>query len=108
MFGRKLRALKKIVDEHLATAADALACETCGCLVLKKDAIRGKGEVRQGASIFDAQNVDVESGSGSTTWSTTWTFIPDAPTATLTGKDYLYHPYYCKRCARKAKKGGKA
>lgn len=77
--------LDDISNGNLKESA-VIECESCGCLVLEKTAIKGKSEIRKknvstGKQVFDTGTI-----------------------TTAEEREYIYTPYYCKICGEE--KGG--
>lgn len=68
--------------------AETVDCETCGCMVNKSIAVKGKSEIRNCAPLIITLDGHDYAGS--------------YPTV-----EYIHTPYYCKRCAPKKKAGAK-
>jgi len=68
----------KVIKDVMQLKLDLVHCETCGCLIKKEDAIKGRAEVRTKHTIQSCVYVGVE--------------------------EVVYHPYYCKVHAPKQSK----
>ena len=76
---KRMQILESQIEKQVQTVS-LVECAKCGCLLWKDSAtnIRGKPEIRQ-------RKVSYYDGS----------YIQD--------EDYIYYPWYCKRCAPKQK-----
>ena len=68
-------AIRK-VEERINQLSKYKTCETCGCLINPNYAIVGKSEIR----------------------GETYKTISGKPSKIKTGYEYIYAPYYCKKC----------
>jgi hypothetical protein len=72
---KKILELIKEIDKLKEKINNFVACETCGCLLIKKDAIRGNSKI---------------------------ILVQDERSILYSLKEVIHHPYYCKRHAPKA------
>lgn len=68
----------KVIETKVSNIPETVDCEICGCMVRKEVAVKGKSEVRErfNGRLFSLFFIHAED-------------------------EYLYTPYFCKRCAPK-------
>ncbi len=88
---KRIEDLEKRVDYVNLTvcpskisSSSVVDCETCGCMISVNKAVKGKSEIR------------IKKGQWEPTFIGGCMLMPD--------QEYIYTPYYCKRCTSKEKK----
>lgn len=78
-------------SESIWSLGDVIHCETCGCMVKKDLAIRGESKIKNRYPKFNTNTA-----TGISMMLSQMARGDDSP-----GEEFIFTPYYCKRCAPK-------